>query len=813
MEGAEKLTKLEIVYQDQLILGAKSFQENTKLNQLSLRGNKGIVIHDKSFSKLINLEELDMSSCHIHQLSEELLNNLTKLKRLNLYANNLINLPPGLLRSLTRLEELNLNMNMLQTLPQGIFDKMKNLSIVYLNCNHLMYLPDNLLENNKLVSNFNIDNSICYNREPPEHALTLQDSVFSSPQLKQIKISNIQIKKISKDWLKNCSNLSHLTITKSKLYEVPSDMFIHSTNVKNLDLSDNMLTRLPQHVFTGLTGLKNLTLSKNFLQFLNLRLVSDKLEHLDLSNNMLLDTAIGEYSPFEKLKTLNMSDNLISSSRFSNEIGLSALNLELLDLSFNKFTGTVMETSLDMPRNMFIDLSSNSIERVDSTPQKFKAYMLKPKKKMYTVTVKLTHNPIICDCYGSHLKKRLTSNNLSVGVVYQDFRCQSNAMLSETSYSRLNCPFPNWYGHKETKCPQPCTCMYNKHYLRVNIDCKNKSLEDIPKIDHLQISQYSNLEVDLSHNRLTNLSKHNSDQMEVWDKIRTLDISHNRMVNLNPSLLPKNLKHLKINYNKLSEFSNEGISYFEGLYQRNNHTSINLGNNPFKCDCESKPLYGFVKRFKSSLIDDFLNISLACPEAKITLYKSDIADFCLGLEPSMHVFIIFLLILSSVSLAVFTFIAKITTVNAWMFSQPWLRVFYPEDLTDKDRPWDAFIAYTEEDTEFVEKVLYPELVSPKLNKHPCYEVCIPSAHMEVGGLIVDQMKNSLTKSKRFIFVLSEDFVKNKHMNIQFKAALAQSLEDDTARIILLLLNGKELPEDHLSKDLRSYISLNTYLST
>ena len=84
LEGAANLTRLEIVYQDHLILGPDSFKQITKLKRLNLRGNKGIVIHDKSFSKLIDLEEVDISSCRIHQLSEALFTNLRKLKRKNL---------------------------------------------------------------------------------------------------------------------------------------------------------------------------------------------------------------------------------------------------------------------------------------------------------------------------------------------------------------------------------------------------------------------------------------------------------------------------------------------------------------------------------------------------------------------------------------------------------------------------------------------------------------------------------------------------------------------------------------------------------
>ena len=105
----------------------------------------------------------------------------------------------------------------------------------------------------------------------------------------------------------------------------------------------------------------------------------------------------------------------------------------------------------------------------------------------------------------------------------------------------------------------------------------------------------------MSNNKLKTVARRDAkppkdNHKNVWDTIITLDISQNRIEKVDPSLLPRSLKHLKINYNKLSEFSNEEISYFEGLHERNNETGISLGNNPFKCECESKLFFGFVKR-------------------------------------------------------------------------------------------------------------------------------------------------------------------------------------------------------------------------
>ena len=45
------------------------------------------------------------------------------------------------------------------------------------------------------------------------------------------------------------------------------------------------------------------------------------------------------------------------------------------------------------------------------------------------------------------------------------------------------------------------------------------------------------------------------------------------------------------------------------------------------------------------------------------------------------------------------------TIKIWLYSQPWSRVLFSEDLIDKDKPYDAFLSYAQADSEFVEKDL------------------------------------------------------------------------------------------------------------
>ena len=185
----------------------------------------------------------------------------------------------------------------------------------------------------------------------------------------------------------------------------------------------------------------------------------------------------------------------------------------------------------------------------------------------------LSSNKMLCDCYTSQLKQKLISKEVMSGVIYEDFTCHSNAaFLSETPYSALSCPFPYWYGQTKSQCPSFCTCKYNTHFQQVNIDCKNKSLHTIPNLDQLKMENLAKVVLDLSHNKLTTLVRRVAEENHkvIWDKIVYLDISHNLIKMLNPHLLPRSLKNLKINDNKISEFSHSELSYFKDLHESGN---------------------------------------------------------------------------------------------------------------------------------------------------------------------------------------------------------------------------------------------------
>ena len=67
----------------------------------------------------------------------------------------------------------------------------------------------------------------------------------------------------------------------------------------------------------------------------------------------------------------------------------------------------------------------------------------------------------------------------------------------------------------------------------------------------------------------------------------------------------------------------------------------------------------------------------------------------------------FLFVCLIIALTTLFYLFNKDTIKIWLYSQPWSRVLFSEDLIDKDKPYDAFLSYAQADSEFVEKDLLP----------------------------------------------------------------------------------------------------------
>ena len=122
-----------------------------------------------------------------------------------------------------------------------------------------------------------------------------------------------------------------------------------------------------------------------------------------------------------------------------------------------------------------------------------------------------------------------------------------------------------------------------------------------------------------------------------------------------------------------------------------------MEGNPFLCSCSSSNLHAFLHEHYPS-VDKFMNVTVTCNvQEEITeervLYELKEVEFC---EPLP----ILLLFLASGSFLVFVSSVLILhcfykdTIVIWVFSKSWGKVFFSEEIVDREKPYDAFLSYS-----------------------------------------------------------------------------------------------------------------------
>ena len=102
------------------------------------------------------------------------------------------------------------------------------------------------------------------------------------------------------------------------------------------------------------------------------------------------------------------------------------------------------------------------------------------------------------------------------------------------------------------------------------------------------------------------------------------------------------------------------------------------------------------------------SINLSHFQQPLELWKLSLDDFCeYGPPWYTNVIILVLLILLVVAVTSVVVVIKREIIIIWIYSKPWGRRLFSEDLIDKDKPYDAFLSYAQADSEFVEKDLLP----------------------------------------------------------------------------------------------------------
>ncbi|XP_036372498.1 toll-like receptor 2 type-2 [Megalops cyprinoides] len=334
--------------------------------------------------------------------------------------------------------------------------------------------------------------------------------------------------------------------------------------------------------------------------------------------------------------------------------------------------------------------------------------------------------------------------------------------------------------------PERCAWPSSLHYLNLSASQLRKVTSCLPGSLHI---------LDLSNNDLT-----------VFDValpfLKELLVSGNKFKSLPPGRLYPSLKILSIHRNALNMFSSIDLKEYIKL------EDLKAGYNSFVCSCEFVAFLQFDVGHLVTLSDGRQSYICDSPVA----FRGELVR-----NVHLSIFECHMKAAVSVLCAGFLLLFLVCGILCYRFNTFWYVRMTWIWLLAKRKPainrrndicYDAFVSYSERDSEWVEEFLVQELESTQ----PPFRLCLHRRNFLPGKWIADNIIDAIEKSRRTLFVLSNHFVSSEWCKYELDFSHFRLFDkgDDTAILVLLEPIDKETIPKRLCK-LRKIMNSRTYL--
>ncbi|XP_049880628.1 protein toll-like [Pectinophora gossypiella] len=553
-------------------------------------------------------------------------------------------------------------------------------------------------------------------------------------------------------------SVRELSVKNSALSQFPFDLLLGFKSLEHLDLSNNHLQSIQFDDIQHLGTLKNLThlnLSRNrfFTAGLNYFLLTEDLlalRELNISSNpmnglcgLMKFVKDGKVLHITKIESLSLADAGVNELCFS---GRYMPRLEYMDLKNNQIRELQIEelpsTEAD---HLVVELQGNPIYKAAFQKEDYELVQNKTTLSRWKNTTFHLESQFDCDCENAWFAKALREGLISVtGAV-----CPVGTMISLIPAKFLECTKTIKFG-----------CTFRRAWIdgAVIANCNDASLNAIP----------------------------------IEDGLKELYIANNNIERIHIEELPDSLQLLDIRQNRVSRVEPEVA---KTLFD--NSRRLLLDDNPLLCDCENKYFITKLQEHKYQ-VEDYDNLTCAGVDLLINDVVPD--DLCFVFP--VHIVVPVTVAVALVILCFSLYRIYEHPIKVFLFIHGLCLYCIKEDDIDSDCHYDAFIAFSHHDHEFVAQELLPKL-------DPDYKICVHYRDWIVGEWIPNQVENSILHSRKTIIILSKDYVESTWGMFEFRMAHTNAVKEGRTRIIIVVLD--DVIEREMAADLRHFVSNNTYL--
>nr|XP_033803352.1 toll-like receptor 8 [Geotrypetes seraphini] len=757
------------------------------------------------------LKVLYLSNNRITNISKDAFENLTNLEVLHLSGNcprcfnaaypcepcsgnAAIQIDPHAFRNLKNLKKLSLASTSLNRIEPTWFENTRDLEVLNLVLNNLkaeISSGDFLV---KLPSLKVLDLSFNYERQVYSQYLNLSKNFSKLTSLQQLHIKGYVFKNLDSEHLQPLKNLPELKVLNfgvNFIKQIDLTIFQHFSNLTTISLSENRITPYTggNRSLTGESFKNHLVIQRrsvdnyigpylavmssdyqyNFSNPLTKPQCSSYGKTLDLSLNNIFFIDPQQFAGFQDVACLNLSFNGIGQQLNGTEF-VNLPNLSYLDLSYNKLDLASNFAFEELPRLEVLDLSYNV---------------------HYFAVRDITHRLAFIENLPNLKVLNLSYSEISTLTE----ACVHSMSLKELVFksNRLDI----MWGNGDLRYLHIFTAFLNLEHLDISLN----KLKDIPmkafpqNLTHLYLNnnkladlqwvecqQFKNLKVlDLSENSLSAITIKLGNYTQ---SLETLLLQKNRISVLADTFLEgvSSLSYLDLSYNQLQVVD-------EWIFSTENEKNLTLllKGNPFECTCETDKFIDWIYKTNVILLRLASDVICESPRQKkgTTVISLDLSTCALETLAIMLFFLSFLAITGTILIAV---MKHLFYWDAWYVFHFCMAKFKGyKSLAMSESLYDAFVTYDTRDvavTDWIMNELRVHLEEKEENK---VFLCLGERDWEPGKAIIDNLTESIHRSRKTIFVLTENYVKSGNFKTSFYLALQRLMDENMDVIVLILL--------------------------
>nr|DBA29021.1 TPA: hypothetical protein GDO54_009291 [Pyxicephalus adspersus] len=683
-------------------------------------------------------------------------------------------------------------------------------------------------------------------------------------QLKVLLLNNNAIYFIHQNAFQSLVNLEELDISNNKLINISVTWFRHLQRLKRLNLLGNQYTSLGKtSLFSSLSSLRDLKIGNPNFEALHRHDLDGvlSLDNLYLNISMLRQYTNGTLKTVKSTGHVTLSVNLTLLPDIITDLSLSVIVLEIKNMSFHDHQDVESFAVLNnttakvlMYKNCLVtDASAARLIEIVHTYQNVTDLVFDDCELKGTGR----GSPILMDensSISTIVIKNLYIPNFylfsDLRFIYKVVRKIKSVTCTDSKVFLMPCNFSRSFEMMEyldfsgnllnDVLLESTTCFYDGFGALPSLKTVNVSrnrlislpkaagtLGHIPSLTSIDLSQNSfgsspltscswpaNLKyLNISNCQIRQISECIPETLEYLDvssnnleefvfflpNIKELYISDNRLTKLPVDARLPSLQLLVIRTNRLIDFFQSDLSFFPTL------TGLDARDNSYFCSCQ---FVDFVNRNYKLLVGWPQNYICDSPTS-VRGNQIDRAHLPpLMCHKTLIVTITCIILILGIALLVacchyFHILWYVKMTWAWLKAKR-----RPMKVLDREISYDAYVSYSERDSEWVENMMLPLLE----NGDPSFKICFHKRDFVPGKTIIDNIIDAMETSYKTLFILSEHFVQSEWCKYELEFSHFRLFDEnnDTAILVILEPIEKSTVPRRFAK-LRKLMNTKTYL--